>query len=132
MRWIGSLGCPNGVNRSAHSPNRGEQAITVVIALCLFWAPQNLRRHRCTYPRTNAGQSVSTPDENSSYASTLGPHAQTPHRTYIDSGYYADQLERYLQLFPREQLHVVVFDDLVARSVETMERLYHFLGVDPA
>jgi len=31
---------------------------------------------------------------------------------YVDSGLYAAQIERYLKTFPREQLHVILFEAL--------------------
>jgi len=81
--------------------------------------------------RIGAGEKVGTPEEIMSYVNALGPYAQSRHRTYIDSGYYHDQLERYLQLFSRDQLCVVLFDDLVSMRVETMRRVFEFLDVDP-
>jgi hypothetical protein len=42
---------------------------------------------------------------------------------------YATQLERYLALFPREQILVVDTSELGARTGETMATIYRFLGV---
>jgi hypothetical protein len=52
-------------------------------------------------------------------------------RTYLDMGYYADQLRRYYELFPREQLRVVLLDDLHADPLAVMRDLYAFIGVAP-
>lgn len=45
---------------------------------------------------------------------------------------YPEQLERYLDVFAPEQVHVVIFDDLVEDSPGTVRRLYEALNVDPA
>jgi hypothetical protein len=45
-------------------------------------------------------------------------------------GYHED-LARYLALFRREQLHVVLFDDLVARGPETLAEVHRVIGVTP-
>lgn len=52
-------------------------------------------------------------------------------RTYLDMGYYADQLGRYFELFPREQVRVVLLDDLHAGGLAAMRDLYAFIGVAP-
>jgi Sulfotransferase domain len=51
---------------------------------------------------------------------------------YFHSGLYAAQVARYLDTFPREQVHVVLFDDLRADPLKTARQVYRFLGVDPA
>lgn len=43
---------------------------------------------------------------------------------------YYDQLARYYALFPREQLHVVLFGDLKAHPVDAVQDMYRFVGVD--
>jgi hypothetical protein len=44
---------------------------------------------------------------------------------------YAEQLARYQSLFPPDQLHVVLFDDLVADTPGVYRQILQFLGVDP-
>ena len=51
---------------------------------------------------------------------------------FIVGSYYAEKLQRYFDLFRRDQLAVVLFDDLVARPQEVMRELYSFLGVADA
>jgi hypothetical protein len=53
-------------------------------------------------------------------------------RPFIEAGHYADHLERYLRYFPRSQLCILFHDDLRRAPLETMRRLYEFLGLDPA
>jgi hypothetical protein len=51
--------------------------------------------------------------------------------TYVARGRYAEQLERWLASFPREQLLVVVTDDLRDDADATYRRVLDFLGVQP-
>ena len=50
--------------------------------------------------------------------------------TYEES-LYAASLRRYLALFPRENLRVIVFDDLVTEADAVVRGLLEFLEVDP-
>ncbi len=54
-----------------------------------------------------------------------------PHRrhAYIARGHYADQLERWLAHFPREQLLVLLAEDYFARPAEAHARALDFLGL---
>jgi hypothetical protein len=49
---------------------------------------------------------------------------------YLSSGRYADQVERYLKAFPRERLHVILFDDFRRDPVAATRGVYRFLDVD--
>jgi hypothetical protein len=49
---------------------------------------------------------------------------------YYHSGLYADQVARYFDTFPREQVHVILFDDLKKDLLATIQGVYRFLGVD--
>jgi len=51
--------------------------------------------------------------------------------TYRARGLYADQLERWLAVFPREQLLVVPSDDLSADPGAAYARVLEFLGAAP-
>lgn len=46
---------------------------------------------------------------------------------YVDSSHYMLQIERYLEHFPREQLHVLTLDDLKATPRETLMACQEFL-----
>jgi hypothetical protein len=50
-------------------------------------------------------------------------------RSYVARGLYADQLERWLQLFDREQLLILMSDHLDHDPAGTMSRVAEFLGV---
>jgi hypothetical protein len=46
-------------------------------------------------------------------------------------GFYARQLEAYLELFPPRQIMVQLYDEYVADPLAVLRTLFEFLGVDP-
>ncbi len=50
---------------------------------------------------------------------------------YLDTSRYAMQLERYLAVVPQERIFVVTTEDLADDRVETMRKVFRFIGVDP-
>ena len=57
-------------------------------------------------------------------------HAWWDH-AYLARGRYAEQLERWFAVFPREQLLVVASDDLASKPAETYAEILGFLGAPP-
>ena len=55
-----------------------------------------------------------------------------PDSHWMQIGRYHEQLARYYDLFPRERIHVFLFDDLQRDTLGVVQALYRFLGVDPA
>lgn len=53
-------------------------------------------------------------------------------RTYVDAGLYGESLARYLEVFPRGQILVLFFEDLVHNPTAQLSRLLDFLGVGPS
>ena len=51
--------------------------------------------------------------------------------TYVARGRYAEQLERWLAVFPRGQLLVVATEELGERPAQTYARILRFLGAAP-
>lgn len=49
---------------------------------------------------------------------------------YLNQGHYAEQIDRVLERFPREQLHVVLLDDLEAAPREAFQAACRFLAID--
>ena len=47
----------------------------------------------------------------------------------IDSSRYAEQLDRYLEVFEQEQILVIVFEDLLQNSSAVLARVHDFLGL---
>jgi len=50
---------------------------------------------------------------------------------YLSGGHYAAQLQGYLDLFPREHVKIVLFEDLLDDPHALLHDLFAFLGVDP-
>lgn len=48
---------------------------------------------------------------------------------YKEQGFYHQQLAAFYALFPPEQIKILLFEDLKARSAEMMSEVYAFLGV---
>jgi sulfotransferase family protein len=80
--------------------------------------------------RIDAGIKLESPEEIAGYAHDLRRNLRTDHRTYLDSGYYFEQLQRYMRLFERRQLHVILFDRYVTSPAETLRELFQFLEVN--
>jgi hypothetical protein len=51
--------------------------------------------------------------------------------SYASRGMYADMLRPYLDRFPRDQMLIVRFEDILAQPHELAERLQRFLGIEP-
>jgi len=45
---------------------------------------------------------------------------------------YPDQIQRFFETFPREQIHIIIFEDLKQDSLAVTREVYRFLGVDEA
>jgi Sulfotransferase domain len=57
-------------------------------------------------------------------------NAETRIRTYIQGSMYAQITENYLKYFPREQIKMILLDDLKSSFDNTMADIFRFLGVD--
>lgn len=44
---------------------------------------------------------------------------------------YSERVSRLYRLFPRENVHIVLFDDIDAKPAQTLRDLYSFIGIDP-
>ena len=49
---------------------------------------------------------------------------------YVQRGFYMDQIEAFLKIFPREQLLVVIAERIRKDPVEEHKRIFEFLGVE--
>ena len=49
---------------------------------------------------------------------------------YVDRGYYAQQILRFLNLFPREQLKIVKFEDFTRDQAAVVNGILDFLGLE--
>lgn len=51
-------------------------------------------------------------------------------KLYLELGFYYEQLNRYFEVFPNEQIKVVLFDDFVKEPTKVLHDIYNFLGLD--
>jgi hypothetical protein len=63
---------------------------------------------------------------------SLGRSADHQHFSYLARGRYAEQLERWFALYPRERFHVVRFEDLVKEPLARLNDVLAFLGLPGA
>src|SRR6476659_1959319 len=49
---------------------------------------------------------------------------------YKDKGFYASQVERYLEHFDREHIHCILYEDYDSEPEPAVREVYRFLGVD--
>jgi hypothetical protein len=52
-----------------------------------------------------------------------------PFWRYLDLGRYGEQLEHLFSVFPREQVHVLRYKELIDDQQYTLDRIFEFLGV---
>jgi hypothetical protein len=83
------------------------------------------------FDRISRGYRLTTREEIEWFEQTLDAGTGI-YRTYLDSGYYYEQLQRFLQFFPASQLKIVLFEDLTSRSYETLRDIEDFLGIGHA
>ena len=72
---------------------------------------------------------VSTVGEKRSLREALGDLSD-PYSSYTCPGFYAMQLDRYLEHFPQEQILVIDQADLLEERGATLRRIFSFLEVD--
>ncbi len=51
--------------------------------------------------------------------------------TYIDHGFYANQLKKYYEIFPSTNIKVIIFEEMIHKNAETISDIYKFMGIDP-
>lgn len=52
-------------------------------------------------------------------------------RSYVSAGEYGRTLSAYLELFPREQMHIELSADLERSPLDVVQRIVRFIGVEP-
>ena len=92
-------------------------------------------------PRVRLIASLRNPAERA-YSSYLGrardghvmgnvEEALQPGEYSFDTSFYFPRLQRYFRRFARQQLKIILFDDLIARPRQTLRDLCAFLDIDP-
>ncbi len=57
-------------------------------------------------------------------------HGYSRYEAYVASSRYAEQLERYLDLFGKENVLIVFYEDLISEPVEVVRNIWEFLELD--
>jgi hypothetical protein len=85
---------------------------------------------RADLERIASGKLLKEPAEIETYTNTLEADGKGCYRTYLDSGYYYDQLLRYIELFGKDQLRIILLEDLANNPKQVTAMLLDFLGAD--
>lgn len=103
-------------------------------------SPTAARRIKADLPDVRLVVSLRSPAERA-YSDYLGrvridrerrrlSEAVRPGERIFDDGLYAEKLARYTSLFPRDRLHVILYDDYARDPAGALRQLFAFLGVD--
>lgn len=80
--------------------------------------------------RVNEGKENRSLDEVIAHETQFLPIINAPLDTYaITFSFYHAHLSRFLEVFPREQLHIELLDDFTRDTQSVLKRIYEFLGV---
>lgn len=87
-------------------------------------------RESLSFEDALANEAAELPRELERIASDPFAPSDTAQRiAYVARGHYAEQLERWLQMFPLEQLLVLTSEELLNEPMEAMSRISGFLGL---
>ncbi len=50
---------------------------------------------------------------------------------YVELGLYYNQLKRYLDIFPKRNVKIVLFEELKSNAEKTIREIFEFLGINP-
>jgi hypothetical protein len=75
-------------------------------------------------------------DKESNFAAALSQQDERINRNdptgyYISTGFYGKQLAPYYEMFPKNQIKIFLFEDLVKSPQLLLQQLFSFLNVDP-
>ncbi|MFH1780612.1 MAG: sulfotransferase [Candidatus Nealsonbacteria bacterium] len=51
---------------------------------------------------------------------------------YIDIGFYCAQFKKWLEVFPRENFIVLIYEEMIKDQLKYIQEIYGFLGIDSA
>ena len=49
---------------------------------------------------------------------------------YLEKGFYYIQLKRYFDVIPKEQIKIIIFEDIIRNPEDITQEVFEFLGVD--
>jgi hypothetical protein len=56
----------------------------------------------------------------------------TPEASHVKESLYYRRLKRYYDLFPRDQIKIIIFEEFRKNPAKTIRDLFDFIGVDPS
>ena len=70
-------------------------------------------------------------ENNTSFEMALQEINNNPKKhCYIEKGFYTEQLTRYFDLFPHQNIKILLFEDVIKKPVEASKEVFKFLNVD--
>jgi len=63
-------------------------------------------------------------------ARLCGEFQERANLTYIDHGFYSRQLSYYYKMFPRNNIKVMIFEEMIANKGAALKDVFEFLGVN--
>ena len=81
--------------------------------------------------RIESGKCINDDESIGKYCQNVNGFLNGIYRTYIDSGYYFEQISRYLELFPKESLLILSFAELISDEQSVITKLAQFLELNP-
>jgi len=55
--------------------------------------------------------------------------ALSDRREYLQRGFYSQQLERFLRFFPRDKIHISIYENIAGNPLKFIQDIYRFIGV---
>jgi hypothetical protein len=98
-----------------------------------YWHERDKGRERLSFEDAIAAEAerLGNSDERLAHG-TLERSGEHQHFSYLARGRYAEQLDRWLAVFPRGQLLVLRFEDLAREPLATLNATLDFLGLPRA
>jgi hypothetical protein len=88
---------------------------------------------RNNFLRIEKGPHFQREHEIEEYKRTLDRrNGYSPFTTYIDSGYYDEQIRRYLDIFGQKKIKIIFFEDLTISPELVLKDIFHFLTLEDA
>lgn len=98
-----------------------------------YWHERNKGREQLGFEAAIAAEADRLGTAEARLASgTLERSPEHQHFSYLARGRYAEQLERWFGLFPREQFLLLRFEDLVKDPLSVLNATLAFVGLPPA
>ncbi len=97
-----------------------------------YWHERDKKREKLSFEDAVAAEPGRVGDDEHRLArGEIEQSRAHQHCTYLARGRYAEQLERWLQFYPRDRLLVLQFEDLGRAPMVTLNRTLEFLRLPP-